>query len=142
MQQFKRSYRELSRIPTFEERYRYLRLQGRVGMDTFGHDRYMNQILYASAEWKRFRREILIRDEGCDLGIPDRVIQGKVLIHHINPLTVEDLEKRSYAIFDPDNVICVSHMTHQAIHYGDEALLPKDPIERRPGDHCPWIAAG
>lgn len=142
MQQFKRSYMELSRIPTFEERYRYLRLQGRVGMDTFGHDRYMNQILYASAEWKRFRREILIRDEGCDLGIPDRVIQGKVLIHHINPLTVEDLEKRSYAIFDPDNVICVSHMTHQAIHYGDEALLPKDPIERRPGDHCPWIAAG
>lgn len=139
MQQFRRSYKELSRLPTFEERYRYLRLQGRVGKDTFGFDRYLNQALYSSAEWKRFRREILIRDDGCDLGIPDRLIQGKVLIHHINPLTVEDLEKRSYAIFDPENVVCVSHMTHQAIHYGDEALLPKDPIQRRPGDHCPWL---
>ena len=139
MQQFKRSYRELSRLLTFEERYRYLRLQGKVGKDTFGFDRYLNQALYGSQEWKRFRREILIRDDGCDLGIPERLIQGKVLIHHINPLTAEDLEKRSSAIFDPDNVICVSHMTHQAIHYGDESLLSKDPIVRRPGDHCPWL---
>lgn len=139
MQQFKRSYKELSRIPTFEERYRYLRLQGQVGKDTFGFDRYLNQILYTSSEWKRFRREILIRDDGCDLGIPDRLIQGKVLIHHINPLTVEDVERRSPVIFDPNNVICVSHMTHQAIHYGDDNLLPKDPIIRRPGDHCPWL---
>lgn len=129
----------MSRFPTFEERYRYLRLQGRVGRDTFGFDRYLNQALYSSAEWKRFRREILIRDDGCDLGIPGRLIQGKVLIHHINPMTVEDVERRSAVIFDPDNVICVSHMTHQAIHYGDEDLLPKDPIIRRPGDHCPWL---
>lgn len=139
MQQFKRSYRELSRLPTFEERYRYLRLQGKVGKDTFGFDRYLNQALYSSVEWKRFRREILIRDDGCDLGIPDRLIAGKVLIHHINPLTIEDVEKRSSVIFDPNNVICVSHLTHQAIHYGDENLLPKDPIVRRPGDHCPWL---
>ena len=139
MQQFKRSYRELSRLPTFEERYRYLRLQGKVGKDTFGFDRYLNQALYSSTEWKRFRREILIRDDGCDLGIPDRLIAGKVLIHHINPLTIEDVEKRSSVIFDPNNVICVSHLTHQAIHYGDENLLPKDPIMRRPGDHCPWL---
>lgn len=139
MQQFKRSYRELSRLPTFEERYRYLRLQGKVGKDTFGFDRYLNQALYSSVEWKRFRREILIRDDGCDLGIPDRLIAGKVLIHHINPLSIEDIEKRSSVIFDPNNVICVSHMTHQAIHYGDENLLPKDPVVRRPGDHCPWL---
>jgi hypothetical protein len=139
MQQFKRSYRELSRLSTFEERYRYLRLQGKVGKDTFGFDRYLNQALYSSVEWKRFRREILIRDDGCDLGIPDRLIAGKVLIHHINPLTIEDVEKRSSVIFDPNNVICVSHLTHQAIHYGDENLLPKDPIVRRPGDHCPWL---
>ena len=139
MQQFRRSYRELSRFPTFEERYRYLRLQGQVGKDTFGFDRYLNQALYSSTEWKRFRREILIRDDGCDLGVPDRLIQGKVLIHHINPLTVEDVERRSSVIFDPDNVICVSHTTHQAIHYGDENLLPKDPVIRRPGDHCPWL---
>jgi len=139
MQQFKRSYRELCRLPSFEERYRYLRLQGKVGLETFGFDRYLNQVLYTSSEWKRFRRDILIRDNGCDLGICDRPIQGKVLIHHINPLTVEDVERRSPVIFDPNNVICVSHMTHQAIHYGDENLLPKDPVIRRPGDHCPWL---
>ena len=139
MQQFKRSYRELMRLPTFEERYRYLRLQGKVGMDTFGFDRYLNQALYSCQEWKRFRREILIRDNGYDLGIPERPIQGKILIHHINPLTIEDVEKRSSMIFDPNNVISVSHMTHQAIHYGDEHLLPKDPVVRRPGDHCPWL---
>lgn len=139
MQQFKRSYKELIRLPSFEERYRYLRLQGQVGKDTFGFDRYLNQALYTSSEWKRFRREILIRDEGCDLAIPERMITGKVLIHHINPLTIEDVERRSPMIFDPNNVVCVSHMTHQAIHYGDESLLPKDPVVRRPGDHCPWL---
>ena len=139
MQQFKRSYRELVRLPTFEERYQYLKLQGQVGKETFGFDRYLNQALYSSAEWKRFRREILIRDDGCDLGMSDHLIAGKVIIHHINPLTIDDLEKRASAIFDPNNVICVSHMTHEAIHYGDERLLPKDPVIRRPGDHCPWL---
>ena len=139
MQQFKRSFKELSRLSTFEERYRYLRLQGSVGKDTFGFDRYLNQALYSSAEWKRFRRNVIIRDNGCDLGIPERPIQGdRVIIHHINPLTVKDLENRSESIFDMNNVVCVSYNTHQAIHYGDESLLPKDPVIRRPGDHIPW----
>ena len=139
MQQFKRSYKELSRLGTFKERYDYLRLQGQVGVDTFGFDRYLNQALYKSIEWIRFRKQVIIRDNGCDLGDPDRPILGdRIIIHHINPLKVEDLEKRSDAIFDMDNVICTSYNTHQAIHYGDETLLPKDPVIRRPGDTCPW----
>lgn len=139
MQKFKRSYRELVRLCTFVDRYKYLRLSGKVGADTFGFDRYLNQALYGSKEWKRFRREIIIRDNGCDLAFSGRPIVGdRIIIHHINPLTVEDLEKRSDSIFDPDNVVCVSYNTHQAIHYGDESLLQKDFIERSPGDHIPW----
>jgi hypothetical protein len=139
MQQFKRSYKELLRLPTFKERYEYLRLQGKVGKETFGFDRYMNQALYTSSEWKRFRNQIIIRDNGCDLADPDRPIKGdRIIIHHINPLTIEDLEKRSDLIFDPNNVVCTSYNTHQAIHFSDESLLPLDPIERRPGDTCPW----
>lgn len=139
MQQFKRSYKELSRLRTFKERYEYLRLQGSVGKETFGFDRYLNQALYSSTEWKRFRRSVIIRDNGCDLGDPERPIQGdRIIIHHINPLTVEDLENRSEMIFDMNNVVCVSYNTHQAIHYGDESLLPMDPVIRRPGDHIPW----
>lgn len=139
MQKFKRSYRELVRLCTFIDRYNYLRLNGKVGADTFGFDRYLNQALYVSKEWRRFRGDIIIRDNGCDLAFPDRQIVGdRIIIHHINPLTVEDLEKRSDSIFDPDNVVCVSYNTHQAIHYGDESLLPKDFIERSPGDHIPW----
>lgn len=139
MQQFKRSYKELSRLKSFKEKFEYLRLQGQVGKDTFGFDRYLNQALYSSQEWKRFRRNVIIRDNGCDLGDSDREIQGdRIIIHHINPLTVEDLEKRNPAIFDMDNVICVSYLTHQAIHYGDESLLPQEPNERTPGDTIPW----
>lgn len=140
MQQFKRSYKELSRLKSFKEKFEYLRLQGQVGKDTFGFDRYLNQALYSSQEWKRFRRNVIIRDNGCDLGDPDREIQGedRIIIHHINPLTVEDLEKRNPAIFDMNNVICVSYLTHQAIHYGDESLLPQEPNERTPGDTIPW----
>lgn len=134
-----RSYRQLMRLPTFDERYEYLRIGGIVGKSTFGFDRYLNQSLYTSHEWKSFRNQIIIRDNGCDLGIEGRDILGdRIIIHHINPLTVEDVEERSPVIFDPDNVICVSHMTHQAIHYGDQSLLPKDPIERKPYDTCPW----
>ena len=134
-----RSYRELVRLPTFQERYEYLRLGGIVGRATFGSDRYLNQVLYTSREWKSFRNQIIIRDNGCDLGIEGRDVLGdRIIIHHINPLTVEDVEKRSPVIFDPDNVICVSHNTHQAIHYGDQSLLPKDPVERTPNDTCPW----
>lgn len=139
MRQFERSYKELSRLGTFKERYEYLRLQGTVGKETFGFDRYLNQALYTSVEWKRFRQQIIIRDNGCDLGDPDRPIKGdRIIIHHINPLTIEDLEDRSNAIFDPNNVICTSYNTHQAIHFSDESLLPQDPIERSPGDTCPW----
>ena len=139
MQQFRRSYRELLRLPTFIERYRYLRLQGHVGIDTFGHNRYLNQVLYSSPEWKRFRKEILVRDNGYDLGCEDREIKGIIVIHHINPLTIEDVERQSPVIFDPNNVISCADITHKAIHYGDENLLPKDLIERKPGDHCPWL---
>lgn len=139
MQQFKRSYRELSRLKTFKEKYEYLRLSGSVGKETFGFDRYLNQALYSSAEWKRFRRNVIVRDNGCDLGDPERPIQGdRIIIHHINPLTVEDLENRSPLIFDMDNVVCVSYLMHQAIHYGDASLLPQDIQERMPNDTIPW----
>lgn len=139
MQQFKRSYRELSRLNTFKEKYEYLRLSGSVGKETFGFDRYLNQALYSSAEWKRFRRNVIVRDNGCDLGDPERPIQGdRIIIHHINPLTVEDLENRSPLIFDMNNVVCVSYLTHQAIHYGDASLLPQDILERMPNDTIPW----
>lgn len=135
----RRSYHELARFKTFEERYEYLRLSGMVGQSTFGSDRYLNQALYTSPEWKSFRNRIIIRDNGCDLGIEGRDVLGdRIIIHHINPLTVEDVENRSPVIFDPDNVICVSHNTHQAIHYGDQSLLQKDPVERTPNDTCPW----
>lgn len=135
----RRSYHELARLKTFEERYEYLRLSGMVGQSTFGSDRYLNQALYTSPEWKSFRNRIIIRDNGCDLGIEGRDVLGdRIIIHHINPLTVEDVENRSPVIFDPDNVVCVSHNTHQAIHYGDRSLLQKDPVERTPNDTCPW----
>lgn len=139
MQQFKRSYKELSRLKTFKDKYEYLRLNGSVGKETFGFDRYLNQALYSSGEWKRFRRNVIVRDNGCDLGDPERPIQGdRIIIHHINPLTVEDLENRSPLIFDMDNVVCVSYLTHQAIHYGDASLLPQDILERMPNDTIPW----
>ena len=139
MQQFKRSYKELSRLKTFKERYEYLQLHGKVGEETFGFDRYLNQALYSSQEWKRFRRQVIIRDNGCDLGDPEHEIHGdRIIIHHINPISLKDVEERSAALFNPDNVICVSDRTHRAIHYGDENLLPQEPTERRPGDTCPW----
>lgn len=138
-QQFRKSYKELSRLQTFEERYEYLKLNGQVGSDTFGFDRYLNQALYNSTEWRRFRRAVIIRDNGCDLGDPGHMIlEDRIIIHHINPLTVKDLEERSEALFDMNNVICVSNRTHQAIHYGDQRLLPRDPIERKPNDTIPW----
>lgn len=133
-----RTYSELITLPTFIERFRYLKLNGSVGMDTFGHDRYLNQILYHSEEWRRFRREVILRDNGCDLGCEDYEIHGRVLIHHINPITVEDVLRRNPCIFDFENVISTSHNTHNAIHYGDESLLMIEPIERTPYDTCPW----
>lgn len=134
-----RTYSELITIPDYEERFRYLKLSGAVGAETFGYDRYLNQILYRTAEWKRFRRDIILRDNGCDLAHPDYEIIGqRILVHHINPITAEDVLNRSRKVFDPENVLCVSHNTHNAIHYGDENLLTLSPIERTPNDTCPW----
>lgn len=133
-----KTYSELVTIPTFLERYQYLRIGGRVGADTFGFDRYLNQVLYHSDEWKRFRRDIIIRDNGCDLACDGYDIPNRILVHHINPITVEDVLKRNPMIFDPDNVISTSHNTHQAIHYGDEGLLIRAPTERTKNDTCPW----
>lgn len=133
-----KSYSELIMIPTFVERFEYLKLDGAIGIDTFGHDRWLNQVLYRSPEWKRFRNRIIIRDNGCDLGIEGREIQGKIIIHHLNPLTIEDVINRSYKIFDEENVISTMLLTHNAIHYGDEDLLMKDPIIRTANDTCPW----
>lgn len=135
----KKTYSELIKIPTYEERYRYLRIGSKVGEETFGYDRYLNQILYnRTSDWKRCRNSIIIRDNGSDMAFPNRIIQGKIFVHHINPITLEDIDKRSKSIFDPENLVCVSFDTHQAIHYGDESLLHLDVIERKPNDTIPW----
>lgn len=134
----KRSYRELLQFKTFEDRFDYLKLAGEVGNPTFGYDRYFNQQFYHSSEWRRARNRIILRDNGCDLGMPDYEIHGRIYIHHINPITKQDVEDFSDNLFDPDNLICVTFDTHNAIHFGDERTLPKTPIERAPGDTCPW----
>lgn len=131
-------YSELMEIPTFEERFEYLNLLGKVGAETFGYDRWQNQRFYRSAEWKRFRDDIIIRDNGCDLAIPDRQIFGRVHIHHLNPVSLDELANGSDSLLDPENVVCVSLLTHNAIHYGDTSILYKDPVVRRPNDTCPW----
>ena len=133
-----RTYSELITIPTFEERFEYLKLNGSVGLETCGHDRYLNQILYNSPEWRRFRPEIIVRDNGCDLACEGYEIFGKILIHHINPITAKDILNRNPKVFDPENVITTVHNTHNAIHYGDENLLITAPIERSRNDTCPW----
>lgn len=133
-----RRYSELKRLTTFKERYEYLRVGGIVGETTFGFDRYLNQLLYTSDRWKEVRRQVIIRDNGCDLGIAGYDLHSKIIVHHMNPITIEDVEKVSDDIFNPEYLICVSQRTHNAIHYGDESLLPQTPINRRPGDTCPW----
>lgn len=133
-----RTYSELITIPTFEERFEYLKLNGSVGLETFGHDRYLNQILYNSSEWRRFRPKIIVRDNGCDLACEGYEIFGKILIHHINPITAQDILNRNPKVFDPENVITTVHNTHNAIHYGDKNLLITEPIERSRNDTCPW----
>lgn len=133
-----KTYSELISIPTYEERFDYLKLDGIVGKDTFGYDRYLNQAFYNSPEWRRFRRDIIIRDNGCDLACEGYEIRGKIILHHINPLTQDDLINRREALFDPENIICVTHNTHNAIHYGDANLLITGPIERTANDTCPW----
>lgn len=134
-----RTYTELSKLKTFEERFEYLRLDGQVGKETFGFDRIINQNFYRSVEWKRVRDQVIIRDCGCDLGVLGHEIYGqRILIHHMNPISLEDLERRSEILMNPEYLITTIHNTHQAIHYGDEDLLIKLPRERTKNDTCPW----
>lgn len=133
-----RCYSELILLPTFKERYEYLKLDGKVGEETFGFDRYLNQKFYTSEEWKKVRHEIIVRDLGCDLGIKDMEIYGKILIHHMNPINKRDILDRSDFLLNPEYLIATSKSTHDAIHYGSFFLLGQAPIERRPNDTCPW----
>lgn len=131
-------YSDLLLLDSFDKRFEYLKLSGIVGEETFGSARYANQNFYTSSEWKSIRDSIILRDEGCDLGIPGRLIRGKIIIHHINPISNDDLIHGDPYLLDPENLICTSFITHQAIHYGDKSLLFPDPIERCPNDTCPW----
>lgn len=133
-----KTYSELITIPTYLERFRYLKIGGLVGKSTFGYDRYLNQILYTSDEWRSFRRDIIIRDNGCDLAADGFEIHGLMIVHHIDPITVEDILNRHPKVFDPENVVLTAHNTHNAVHYGDESLLTLGPIVRMPNDTCPW----
>ena len=133
-----RTYSELIALSSFEDRYEYAKLNNSVGTQTFGCSRYLNQSFYRSSEWRQLRHHIIVRDNGCDLGVEDRIIGGRIIIHHLNPITEKDLESGNEFIFSPENLISVSNNTHQAIHYGDESLLVKDPIVRFKNDTCPW----
>lgn len=133
-----KTYSELITLPTYLERFEYVKLEGIVGKETFGYDRYLNQILYNSYEWRRFRRDMILRDQGLDLACEGYEIVGKIIVHHLNPITIDDVTKRHPMIFDPENVICVSMNTHNAIHYGDESLLITGPVVRTKNDTCPW----
>ena len=134
-----KSYLELIQLETFEDRFRYLRLNGAVGESTFGSHRRLNQLLYKMPEWRSVRNKVIIRDNGCDLAHSDFGLGDQpAYVHHINPITLQDILDRNPLIFDLNNLITVSFQTHQAIHYGDEGLLPKLPIERRANDTCPW----
>lgn len=133
-----KTYTEVSQFSTFEERFRYLTTGGKVGDITFGGSRFLNQDFYRSSEWKRLRDQIIVRDNGCDLGIEGRPIHGRVMIHHLVPITKEDLFFRTDFLLNPEYMICVSHRTHNAIHYGSEDSLPKDYVPRSPNDTCPW----
>lgn len=133
-----RTYSELIKLPTFEERFAYLRLDGEVGATTFGSDRYLNQLFYRSAEWRKVRDFVIVRDNACDLAVEGYDIAGLILIHHMNPISVEDILLHSAFLIDPEFLICTSNPTHNAIHYGSEALLPRGPVERIQNDTCPW----
>lgn len=134
-----RTYSELKQLKTFEERFKYLKLGGVVGVETFGFDRYFNQKFYTTTEWKQLRNHIIVRDLGCDLGCEDHEIFGqRIIIHHMNPIDLEDIEKKSDFLLNPEFLITTIHSTHNAIHYGDESLIITAPIERRRNDTCPW----
>lgn len=133
-----RTYSELILLPTFKERYKYLKLDGSVGEDTFGFDRYINQRFYRSQKWKSIRDQVIVRDNGCDLGVEGYEIYGKVIIHHMNPISLDDIMNESDYLLNPEFLIATTHHTHNAIHYGDEGLLISDPIVRTKNDTCPW----
>ena len=133
-----KTYNELKQFETFEERYKFLQLKGMVGSATFGYERYLNRGIYQSRRWKKARDIVIIRDEGCDLGVIGYEIYDSIVIHHMNPLTPEVIESDDDCIYDPNNLIATTSRTHNAIHYGDESLLPKQIIERKPKDTCPW----
>ena len=133
-----KKYSELILLPTFEERYKYLQLNGVIGDETFGFDRYINQMFYRSQEWRQVRDYVIVRDNGCDLGIEGHEIRGKILIHHMNPIGIKDIKQVNKFLLDPEYLITTMLSTHNAIHYGDESLLVKDPIERSKNDTCPW----
>ena len=133
-----RNYTELSRLKTFEERFKYLRLDGSVGEDTFGFDRYLNQSFYKSQDWRKVRDYVILRDLGSDLGIEEVPINGRIIIHHMNPITKLDLVDNTDYVLNPEYLICVSHDTHNAIHYGIDNLVKNEIVEREPNDTCPW----
>ena len=134
-----KTYSELVKIPSFIERFRYLKLTGRIGEETFGFDRWLNQVFYRSPEWKAVRREVMLRDNACDLAHADHPTSGRLIIHHMNPITEKDIMNREDALLNPEYLVCVTHRTHNAIHYGDESVLTPDTVaERRPGDTKPW----
>lgn len=133
-----RTYSELITLPTFEERFEYLRLDGQVGIETFGFDRWLNQVFYKRSDWLSIRDKVIVRDLGLDLGIEGRKIWGRIIVHHMNTITKQDILDRSPLALDPEYLIATSDLTHKAIHYGDKNLLISDPIIRRPNDTCPW----
>lgn len=133
-----RTYQDLLTFQTFEERFKYLKLYGKVGEDTFGFDRVFNQMFYRSKEWKQIRNEIIVRDLGCDLGIEGREILNSPVIHHMNPISIDDIRNSTEFLLNPNYLITVTSNTHRAIHYGDESMLALDPIDRHPNDTCPW----
>jgi len=133
-----RTYQELILLPTFEQRFNYLKLNGSIGTQTFGFDRYLNQMFYRSKEWKKIRNQVIVRDNGCDLALKDNEIFGRIYIHHMNPIQVKDILDQSDYLLNLDYLVCVSMDTHNAIHYGDYSLLLRGPVERTPNDTCPW----
>lgn len=138
MKNYIKSYSELKEIESFLDRFEYLKINGKVGEETFGSKRQLNQILYKTKEWKNVRDKVIIRDNACDLGSKDRPIFGKVLVHHINPISIDDILERNPKVFDLNNLVCVSHNTHEAIHYSNSDILEKDLVERKPNDTCLW----
>ena len=133
-----KTYSELITLPTFEERFEYLKIGGKVGVDTFGFDRYLNQVFYRSNEWKSIRDKVIIRDNGCDLGIEGREIYSRIIVHHMNPITKDDILNRSDFLLNPEFLICTIKLTHDAIHYGDSSILLTEPSIRTKNDTCPW----